>query len=843
LAAAINDDANYNSTLTTALATKLPLAGGTMTGNILHNDSVKGIYGTGSDLQIFHDGNNSFINNTGGNAGNLSIKSSGINLMSAASETYATFVADGAATLYHSNVAKINTTSTGLNVTGNITTSTTLSSFYDRIKIVNGSAQINIGQWDTVNHRIETDANRPFKIYSYNTSGGIALGISGADKLTILGDGSGITVAGNVAMTTGAASGKFAVMNATVHGSYDFYNNGTTYLNGSAIIDASLDLTSSAGALMVGGTTVIDNNRRFLAADGAVNVPYYTFAADTDTGLWRPASNTIALSTAGAERMSITSGGTVTIPGNVWIGGDSEVPGALYIHDNSTTSYTLGIIGTGTRTYEFRGSSSGADYETSFTNPSSGGHNVTVNGTITATHATDSSIIAKVSNTSGTRDAYLKFNDGLGTEGKIRYNHYNKFLEINNTETNGWLQFSTENTERMRIDCEGNVGIGNTAPSAWHSDHRSLQLGAGGSGVSGGGSTYRNISLNQNTYLDSSGDWVYVGSDYAGRIEGYDGTWRFAVAPSGTGGNDITGFKTGIYIGNDANVGIQNSSLENWHDTFAVLQIGGGGSVMSHVAQTAGTSIHISNNAYYDSNHARWEYISTGASDEASNYYQANGNHYFRTQGADSGDNPINFKTAFQIRENGDISFYDDDGTTEGMRWDASSDGLFVGAAVTDTVNVGGGDANVVTDESFGINNGSNQANYKLDRINFNSGNYYVLNESSAGVKLVNTATSWTTQSDERLKENIIELTDVLPKVKDMRCVTYNLKSQSADSKKIGFIAQDWQGDFGQVIDNEEDDTLGIRYTETIPVLLKAIQELAADNVSLKARIEALENN
>ena len=36
LAAAINDDANYNSTLTTALGTKLPLAGGTMTGNIAH---------------------------------------------------------------------------------------------------------------------------------------------------------------------------------------------------------------------------------------------------------------------------------------------------------------------------------------------------------------------------------------------------------------------------------------------------------------------------------------------------------------------------------------------------------------------------------------------------------------------------------------------------------------------------------------------------------------------------------------------------------------------------------------------------------------------------------------
>ena len=35
LAAAINDDANYNSTLTTALATKLPLAGGTLTGALV----------------------------------------------------------------------------------------------------------------------------------------------------------------------------------------------------------------------------------------------------------------------------------------------------------------------------------------------------------------------------------------------------------------------------------------------------------------------------------------------------------------------------------------------------------------------------------------------------------------------------------------------------------------------------------------------------------------------------------------------------------------------------------------------------------------------------------------
>jgi hypothetical protein len=57
---------------------------------------------------------------------------------------------------------------------------------------------MNMGQWDGSNHRIEADSNRPFKIYSYNTSGGIALGISGNDKLTINGDGSGIDVTGTV---------------------------------------------------------------------------------------------------------------------------------------------------------------------------------------------------------------------------------------------------------------------------------------------------------------------------------------------------------------------------------------------------------------------------------------------------------------------------------------------------------------------------------------------------------------------------------------------------------------------------------------------------------------------
>ena len=43
----------------------LPKAGGTMTGDILFNDSVKAKFGTSSDLEIYHDGSNSYISDTG----------------------------------------------------------------------------------------------------------------------------------------------------------------------------------------------------------------------------------------------------------------------------------------------------------------------------------------------------------------------------------------------------------------------------------------------------------------------------------------------------------------------------------------------------------------------------------------------------------------------------------------------------------------------------------------------------------------------------------------------------------------------------------------------------------
>ena len=117
----------------------------------------------------------------------------------------------------------------------------------------------------------------------------------------------------------------------------------------------------------------------------------------------------------------------------------------------------------------------------------------------------------------------------------------------------------------------------------------------------------------------------------------------------------------------------------------------------------------------------------------------------------------------------------------------------------------------------------------------------------TAGVNLANGGTSFGTFSDERLKENIQDIGSVIEKIKDIRCVTFNRTDVEDAQETIGFIAQDFVGKFDQVLDEskvldtDEETRYSIKYTETIPVLLKAIQEQQTLIESLTARITTLE--
>lgn len=96
----------------------LPLAGGTMTGNTIHNDNVKSIYGTASDgLEIYHDGTDSYIDDTG--TGGLVIRSSdNIKLVTNTGDLYFQGIKDGAVKLYYDNAERLITTLTGVTVLG-----------------------------------------------------------------------------------------------------------------------------------------------------------------------------------------------------------------------------------------------------------------------------------------------------------------------------------------------------------------------------------------------------------------------------------------------------------------------------------------------------------------------------------------------------------------------------------------------------------------------------------------------------------------------------------------------------------------------------------------------------
>jgi hypothetical protein len=137
-------------------------------------------------------------------------------------------------------------------------------------------------------------------------------------------------------------------------------------------------------------------------------------------------------------------------------------------------------------------------------------------------------------------------------------------------------------------------------------------------------------------------------------------------------------------------------------------------------------------------------------------------------------------------------------------------------------------------------------------QINNNAGGsdrLEIINGSGVGVKLTQGAQAWDAQSDERLKENLVEITNATQNLNQLRCVNFNFKF---DKEKIhlGLIAQEVQKFYPQIVSGDpskeieetfdEDgmiqrsNVMGLQYQSLIPVLVKSIQELTK-------RIEELE--
>ena len=266
-------------------------------------------------------------------------------------------------------------------------------------------------------------------------------------------------------------------------------------------------------------------------------------------------------------------------------------------------------------------------------------------------------------------------------------------------------------------------------------------------------------------------------------------------------------------IDSSGNVGIGDSS------PVAPLTIKGKGTFSTNAGDFA-----MGNNLYYDSVSDRWERL-TGNAGAA--VYLTGGmlQFYNTTAGGATGDAVTAIERA-RIDASGDVML----GTTASI----------AGSRLTIET---GDNTKIVMRSSL-----ASAGEYWRQEVDA-SNDLYIIDNAGTGVYITDGSTSWSGISDENLKENIVELTGVLDKVRDFRCVEYNLISDEDSSKKIGFIAQDWQEDYSEVVSQDNDGNLGMKYTETIPVLLKAIQEQqtlieaqATTITDLTTRLETLEN-
>jgi hypothetical protein len=96
--------------------------------------------------------------------------------------------------------------------------------------------------------------------------------------------------------------------------------------------------------------------------------------------------------------------------------------------------------------------------------------------------------------------------------------------------------------------------------------------------------------------------------------------------------------------------------------------------------------------------------------------------------------------------------------------------------------------------------------------------------------------TSWTTASDENLKDIIEPIENGVEKLSSLRSVIGKFKTDHDDVRRVFLIAQDVQAVLPEAIVTDTDGHLGLNYQDMIPLLVKAIQELSAKNQELLAK-------
>jgi hypothetical protein len=112
---------------------------------------------------------------------------------------------------------------------------------------------------------------------------------------------------------------------------------------------------------------------------------------------------------------------------------------------------------------------------------------------------------------------------------------------------------------------------------------------------------------------------------------------------------------------------------------------------------------------------------------------------------------------------------------------------------------------------------------------------------ATGGLYLANGGTSWTSASDERVKDIIEPIENAVSKANSLRTVIGKYKADATNKRRAFLIAQDVKAVFPEAVDDGDENELGLQYADVIPLAIAAIKELSAELNEAKARIAALE--
>ena len=633
----------------------------------------------------------------------------------------------------------------------------------------------------------------------------------------------GFSTSGNISAATATVSGNITVSGGTA--------NGVAYLNGSKVLTTGSALTFDGTKLSVNGGT----KGTYFSAKGTGAI------AGFDTGTTNDGRVEFAYNGTTILLQEMTSASLMNFKGTTGV--------ELAFGANNTEQMRLTSTGLGIGT-----SSPGVDLEVT-------GKSAGINSAIRASNSGKTSAIQLAAFGTGQAPVGMWNADesGIYSSGVI------------NVMSGNAIKFATGgNTEKMRLDSSGNLGLGVT-PSAWTSNRKSIDIGSVYGAISGGLAT----EIYTNAYFNGT-NYIYKNSSAPASLVSYNGSvsggWGWFNAGSGTAGNAIS-FTQAMTLDASGNLGIGTSSP----DAKLEVTVGDNGGI--NIEQTGASQTGYL--TFRDSDGGLEGRVSYDHSNNAMRFATSN-TERMRIDSSGNvgiGTSSPGYKIDAQRSGSGVVARFGNGTQYSYIYTDTASVYYASNAAATNCLQINEA-SNFITAYTAGaermrIDSSGNLLVGTTSNILSNSNSFGFLVNASGAVNFVNhingtasgvsytqygyngsvvgyisqngtTAVAYNTTSDYRLKENIQPMKNALGVVAQLNPVTYTWKADGSDGQ--GFIAHELQAVVPDCVTGEKDAVdeegkpiyQGIDTSFLVATLTAAIKELKAELDATKAEVAAL---